>query len=291
MKFEHLFFEGVAPVGPTLTTQPEKKRFANVSLPLSTDAESFFELLLGRADLPARAYRGRALARRLPACLRFLRVATASEATRKIAAEPELAAAALNVVLLGVTEFFRDRPVFEKLRETVLPELFERHGRLRVWSAACSEGQELYSVAMLLAEAGRLGDCELLGTDCRSEAIEQARSGVFAREALEEALDEMGGTRYFTLSRLSAAIDATLRMQTRWRVADLLSHAERGPWQLILWRNMAIYLESQAAEDVWLRLCTELVPGGYLIAGKADHLPKWLPLERVASCIYRKVEN
>jgi chemotaxis methyl-accepting protein methylase len=291
MKFEHLFFEGVAPVGPTLATPPERRRFASVSLPLSTEAESFFELLLGRADLPARAYRSRALARRLPACLRFLRVTTAGEAARKIAAEPELAAAALNVVLLGVTEFFRDRPVFEKLRQTVLPELLARHGRLRVWSAACSEGQELYSVAMLLAEAGRLGDCELLGTDCRSEAIEQARSGVFAREALEEALEEMGGTRYFTLSRLSAAIDATLRLQTRWRVADVLAHAERGPWQLILWRNMAIYLESDAAEDVWLRLCTELAPGGYLIAGKADHLPKWLPLERVTSCIYRKVKN
>lgn len=291
MKFQHLFFEGVTSTGALLATVPERRKAPGVVVPVTAEAELFFESLLGQAELPLRAYRARSLVRRLPACLRFLRVATAEEATRKIAREPKLALAALNVVLLGVTEFFRDRAVFENLQRTVLPELLERHARLRVWSAACSEGQELYSVAILLAEAERLNDCELWGTDCREEAIEQARSGVFARETVEGDMDPAWRAKYFNCSRTLATIDGGVRGHARWRVADLLSETERGPWHLILWRNMAIYLESQAAEDVWLRLCNELAPGGYLVTGKADHLPKWLPLERVAACVYRRAAD
>lgn len=289
MKFDHLFFEGAAVAVERRIPRCEDKVERVKPVAPSPEVAEFFARLLAGAALPARAYRSRALVRRLPACLRFLRVNSPEEALRRLKAEPALATAALNVALLGVTEFFRDGTVFGALRDEVLPELLARQPAARVWSAACSEGHELYSVAMLLAEAGRLEGAELLGTDCRLDAIAVARSGVFGSEALG-GLDEAWRTRYFTPARGWAAIDPVLRAATQWRVADLLHAAERGPWDLILWRNMAIYLESDAAEDVWLRLCGELAPGGWLVTGKADHLPKWLRMERVGPCIYRKPE-
>jgi chemotaxis protein methyltransferase CheR/two-component system CheB/CheR fusion protein len=82
-----------------------------------------------------------------------------------------------------------------------------------------------------------------------------------------------------------------LRRATRWKVANLFDGPERGPWHLILWRNMAIYLEPAVAEDVWRRLCAELVPGGFLVAGKADYAPHGLPLVRVGNCLYRKLSR
>lgn len=290
MKFDHLFFEGAAAPVARRRPQREEKPVRVAPLAPSPEVSGFFARLLGESGLPARAYRSRALVRRLPACLRFLRVGSPEEAVRRLEAEPALATAVLNVALLGVTEFFRDGAVFEALRERVLPELLAERPALRVWSAACSEGHELYSVAMLLAEAGQLGRAELLGTDCRPEAIAVARGGVFGNEAVA-AMNEARRGRHFAQSRDWAAIDPALRAATQWRVADLLQGAERGPWDLILWRNLAIYLESDAAEEIWLRLCGELAPGGYMVTGKADHLPKWLRMTRVGPCLYRKSEG
>lgn len=241
-------------------------------------------------DLPKQAYRERALERRLPACLRFLKVATASEAARKIASQPALAPAALSVVLLGVTEFFRDRAVFESLRQRVLPYLLARHSRLRVWSAACSEGQELYSVAMLLEQLHGLAGCELLGTDCRGEAIQHARLGVFGHEQVTR-LEPGWRDRYFTFQGRYATIAPVLRDAATWKQANLFGAVEAGPWHLILWRNMAIYLEPERAEDVWERLCEQVATGGFLVTGKADLPPKRLPLTRIAPCVYQKGQD
>lgn len=254
---------------------------------MEAGGSEFFEMLLSEADLPTNAYRPQALARRLPACLRLLKASDPREAVRKLAAQPALAKEAIDAVLLGVTDFFRDQAVFERIERDVLPALLSRYAKLRIWSAACSDGQELYSVAMLLARTSRLGDCELMGTDCRPDAIAQARGGVFAHDQVAR-LDPEWRRLYFNRSGAAGAIDATVRGATLWKVANLLGEVERGPWHLILWRNMAIYLETERANEIWAKLLEQLSPGGFLVVGKADHPPPWLTLARVGPCIYRK---
>lgn len=290
MKFEHLYFHGT----PTASSRAKRAWTRNWTpnrkdevTPGDGADRVFFDQLLGGAELPVEAYRRRALARRLPACLRMLRVPDATEASRAITARPETTKRLLSVVLLGVTDFFRDRPVFEQLQRSVLPELCSRHRRLRVWSAACSSGAELYSVAMILARTGRLSECELLGTDCRQDAIDEARGGVFRADEVGR-MDAAWREAFFQTTGEFATIDLQLQQATRWKVANLFGAIERGPWHLILWRNMAIYLERERAEEIWSRLFDQLAPGGFLVAGKADHPPKWLRLVRVAPCIYRK---
>lgn len=285
---DHVFFEGIErPVRRRTGTKARLRRAVMSTAAPPVEAGRFLAALMERAELPLAHYRPRSLARRLPACLRWLRVGNLAEAQRRLETEPAIAAGALGVVLLGVTEFFRDAAVFEQLGTEILPRLSARPGPLRVWSAACSEGHELYSVAMLLAEADRLGACELLGTDCRAEAIERARSGGFASEAVA-GLEPRWRDGYFSVRGFRAVIDPALSGATRWKTANLLAEIEPGPWSLILWRNMSIYLETTAAEAIWQRLCNELEPGGYLMAGKADHPPASVPLRRVGSCLYQK---
>jgi chemotaxis methyl-accepting protein methylase len=150
--------------------------------------------------LDAGCYRHQPLERRLPACLRMLRVPSAPAARRLLDRRPELLPAAMSALLIGVTEFFRDAEVFDAVREEALPKLAARRGPVRVWSAACASGDELYSLAILLAEAGLLARCFLLGTDCRADAIEQARAAVYRAvdlRALAPALRE----KYFEAIR------------------------------------------------------------------------------------------
>ena len=96
---------------------------------------------------------------------------------------------ALESLLIGTTEWFRDEPVFEQLEKQVLPMLLHRTDNLRVWSAGASEGLELYSLAVLLAKCGRLSGSHLLGSDCRVEAIDRAERGIYGARPLPASMN------------------------------------------------------------------------------------------------------
>lgn len=284
----HLFFTGSASMVHVPPREFSPKRVAPVQV--TREAEGFFIWLFRQVGLDATLYRPTALMRRLPACLRLLRVGTVQAAREALAREPHLVGRVVSTVLLGVTQFYRDRAVFEKLRLDVLPELFERRGRIRVWSAACSDGQELYSIAILLKQARRLSRAELLGTDCRPEAIRRAAEARFAEDLVRLRRSGAHPRRLAPASRCQFQLSTQLRAAVGWRVEDVFEGAAAGPWDLILWRNMAIYLQPTAAEQVWFSLARELRSGGYLVVGKADHPPRHLGLLRVAPCVYRKPE-
>ncbi|MDX2080567.1 MAG: CheR family methyltransferase [Terrimicrobiaceae bacterium] len=250
--------------------------------------EPFLSELLRMAGLDGEAYRTKALQRRIPACLRWLRVPNPSAALERIRMNPSLVPELVSVVLLGVTEFHRDRPVFDRLALSVIPDLARRPGRLRIWSAACSDGPELYSAAFLLDRAGVLERCEILGTDCRGDALQRARLGIYSPTIIQRA--ELEWQTMFTPTPSGFAVPARLRRAIHWKQANLLAAVESGPWNLLLWRNMAIYLRPDAAAAVWERLAAQLAPGGYLVTGKADHPPRLRGLHKCGPSIWKRCE-
>lgn len=282
-----LYFAGVAPF-PSVVAVPRPAAPAPVATPRrgSDPGYDFLASLLDHAGLPIEQYRLRALLRRLPACLRALGVNSVPAAAQRLSDRPALAWSLLDVVLLGVTEFYRDAPVFAHLRTTVLPEIARIRAKPRIWSAGCSEGQELYSVASCLAGLGLLERCALLGTDCRPEAIARARIGEYAAGSVPAppAAWQQGHLQH---AGTSVRVHPRLRVATTWRVGDVLGEPEAGPWDLILCRNLAIYLDPPAASALWRRLGAQLAPGGYLVTGKAENPAATGPFFRVAPCFYQ----
>ncbi len=189
--------------------------------------------------------------------------------------------------------------MFDFLAAQVLPAWAGGNRRLRIWSAACSSGAELYSMAILLSKAGLLERSFLLGSDCRGDAIERAKLGLYDAAMLKlvpsATRDSTRPRGNNVLVRCRARrcglpwrpVEA-LRRQVHWKVADLLAGVEHGPWDIILWRNTAMYLKPRAAEAIWRRLAAVLAPRGLLIAGKAERPPQDAGLTRVARCIYRR---
>ena len=116
--------------------------------------------------------------RRLPTCLRTLNVRSTHEAEELLQKQPELLPTAMDSLLIGVTEFFRDPRCSIACVRRFFPPWRSGAGRCAFGDAGCSTGEEVYSVAILLAEAGLLDGSFLLGTDCRIEAIEQARGAL-----------------------------------------------------------------------------------------------------------------
>ena len=288
---DHLFFAGIP--SPEPQRRPVGLREAAVAAPSSVHdafaASEFYGWVLLQAGLDVRQYRQRSLLRRLPACLRFLRVRTIDEARAALQRQPALMQPAVSTLLLGVTAFCRDRVVFDFLQSQVLPDILTREASPRIWSAACSNGEELLSVAILLAEANRLHDVYLLGTDCRADAIQRAQAARYPAESLK-GLNRVWQERYFSPEQDQFAAKSLLREAIEWRVANLFTRTEAGPWHLILWRNMSIYLNPAAANLIWTNLDEQLHPGGYVVVGKADHPPPGLKWRRVASAVYRKPE-
>jgi chemotaxis methyl-accepting protein methylase len=262
--------------------------------PMTPEVESFLRWLLARAGLSFGRYKPDMLQRRLPACLRAMRAASPAHARSILRHNPAVLRSSLGALLIGVTGFFRDEVVFESLRRGPLPLLLRRSaGRpLRVWSAGCSDGAELYSVAMLMAEAGALGPgrVELLGTDVRPEALERAAAGAFDAAAVNGVPADLLA-RYFHVEGGRYHADATLRRAARWRRADVLAAPEPGPWDVVLCRNLAIYLQPDAAAALWASLASVLRPGGLLVLGKAERPMGIAGLSAKGPCIYRRVHT
>lgn len=248
--------------------------------------DPFMAWVLERAGLNAADYRGEPLQRRLAPCLRALHAQSEAHARQILEERPALLPVAISTLLIGVTDFFRDAPVFDTLRTGVLPKLPTRDRPLRAWSAGCSNGAELYSLAILLAEADRLAGSFLLGSDCRKDAIEQAQAARYNSGELRN-IKAPDRARHF--DRIDGAWRpvVSLRRHMHWKVADVGRCVEQGPWDLILWRNMAIYLQAEAAGSVWRGLVSVLAPEGVLVVGKAERPPERLGLVSVRSCIYR----
>lgn len=156
------------------------------------------------------------------------------------------------------------------MRVAVLPQLVRETGYLRVWSIGCSDGCELYSVAMLLHELGHLDRSYLVGTDCRTDAIGAAKAGVYERGTVEGIATWRIG-EHFDATDGHYRINPILRGATHWWAENVL--AEREPWgifDLVLCRNMAMYLNPPAANRLWGRLEKTIRPGGVLVLGKAE---------------------
>lgn len=152
-------------------------------------------------------------------------------------------------IAVSVTAPFRDPHQFELLERELLPPLLERPGRLRVWSAGCSDGSELISVGHVLARLGGLERAQLHGSDLLEENVARA------------------------LEQSALLTDETLRARLRWERRDLLAgSAPAGAWQLILCRNVAIYFTVPARERLHRMLAAALAPGGVLLLGRAERL-------------------
>lgn len=255
--------------------------------------DPFVGWLFAEVGLCAGHYRPESLRRRMPACLRALHVETVADARRLLRRNKHLVPVAINALLLGVTEFFRDAAVFHNLKAR-LERRGVGHRPVRIWSAGCSAGLELYSVAILLAELGAIDQCELVGTDCRPEAIRRAGQGVYepsslrgiSTERLVEFFDRVHGVP--ANAALTWQVRANIRGQATWRHANLMERIEPGPWDVILCRNLAMYLTPFVSERLWRSIAAALRLGGLLIVGKAERVPMNIGLRWEGPCMYRR---
>lgn len=188
----------------------------------------------------------------------------------------------LDLITTGETSFFRDIHPFEMLRQKILPELTEARKKggymppLRLWSCACSSGQELYSMAMVCREVfgdDPRVDLRLLGTDISDAAIRQASAAVYSKLEVERGLDAGRITRFFTQTPEGYKVRDELRGLATFRHINLMSDFNLGiKYDVIFCRNVAIYFNETDRHKLFERLYKHLAPDGFLVVGSTETL-------------------
>lgn len=269
---------------------PDLRPPAREESELSASEYACVQWLFERAGLELSDYRPETLKRRIPSCLRALRVESLQQVCTAVERQVDLLRPAISTLVIGVTSFFRDPQVFLALQQTGLEEVLSRSSNPRVWSVGCSDGAELYSVAMLLSERNALQRCTLLGTDCRADAIQRARDACYDSTTLKSVPGELI-RQYFCEEGARWRIQSFIRSVAQWRQGNAMRTSEPGTWDLILCRNLAIYLQPAIAGRLWQRLSGELRLGGLLVTGKAERPYGAEGLRCVAPCIYQRTRS
>ena len=176
------------------------------------------------------------------------------------------------------TSFYRDLHPFQALKATVLPELIERRGKertLSIWSNACSSGQELYSIAMLVKEnfpelAG--WKLKLIGTDLSSKILERAKSGVFNQTEMNRGLPMQLLLKYFTkdgvLWRIAEEIRNMIDVQAFNLIEPFPSSMQK--MDVVFLRNVLIYFSPEMKTSILNKVHASLAKDGYLFMGNAE---------------------
>ncbi|WP_336368231.1 CheR family methyltransferase [Marinobacter sp. C2H3] len=206
----------------------------------------------------------------------------------------------IDAMTTNETLWFRDNHPFRILQERLLPEFSESRTTqpLRIWSAACSTGQEPYSVAMIVEEfrrlkPGRLRDVRITATDISRSVLDVARRGEYEMLAIGRGLSPERQKQFFTPSANGGwQVRPTLKSMVEFKELNLLERYMLGKFDVVLCRNVLIYFSAELKRDILTRIHATLNPGGYLILGASESLNGLPDLYEMVQChpgiIYRK---
>jgi chemotaxis protein methyltransferase CheR len=184
---------------------------------------------------------------------------------------------ALDALTINETSWFRDQTPYQAFTEQMLPRLLESRAaarRLRIWSAACSSGQEAYSIAMLLDQHLPPGwTAEILATDVSTAMLERVRAGRYSQVEMNRGLPATTLVKYFTRAGTEWEVSPELRRMVRVQhlnLADAYAFTAIGTYDLVLLRNVLIYFDPATKYDVLRRMRPHVAPDGYLLLGSSE---------------------
>jgi chemotaxis protein methyltransferase CheR len=191
--------------------------------------------------------------------------------------EPSLSQQVVEALLNNETYFFRDRAPFDLLARYALPELHvrrQKNRRIRIWSAGCSTGQEVYSLSMLFAEEPEkwIGwTVDILGTDVSNACIDRARSGSYTQFEVQRGLGINQMIKWFEECADGWRAVEPLRKPERYQVHNLLEPAPHpGGFDIVLCRNVLLYLSPDKKALAFERLAGAMAEDGWLMLGAGD---------------------
>ncbi len=243
------------------------------------DYEQFKTQVYKLTKIDLSSYKEKQMKRRIDSLIARHKYQTYDDYIEAIKKDSDLFEEFVNYLTINVSEFWRNPEQWDVLENKILPGLIkEANGPLRVWSAACSTGDEPYSLVMLLSKFMPLNRIKIIATDIDKQVIEKAKVGLYSQKSIA-GLPEEFKKKFFTKVGLSNyQISEDIKKCVEFREHNLLNDTYPSKLDLIVCRNVLIYFTEDAKEQIYKRFNDALRSGGILFVGSTEQIMNYREL-------------
>lgn len=178
----------------------------------------------------------------------------------------------LDRMTINVSEFFRNPNRWEVVEKRVIPEILARTKKPKIWSAACSTGEEPYTLAMIMSKFMPMSEVKVLATDIDENAIAKAKRGVYHYRSLQFVPEEHTQKHFTQLDNQLYSISDDIKKCVTFKKQNLLEDPFESDFDLIVCRNVIIYFTEDAKEILYHKFSKALKPGGVLFVGSTEQI-------------------
>ncbi|MCR5733168.1 MAG: protein-glutamate O-methyltransferase CheR [Lachnospiraceae bacterium] len=234
--------------------------------------EVFEEQVLKMTGIDLTAYKEKQMKRRIDTLIRKHNSTGYEDFLQKLKTDKALFDEFINYLTINVSEFYRNPEQWQLMDKEFLPELIGKYGKnLKVWSAACSTGDEPYSLVMALSRHIPMNQIRITATDIDKQVIAQAKNGLYAAKSLAGVPADMK-SKYFKQVGTSYQISDEIKSRVDFKEHNLLKDRYPDRCHLIVCRNVLIYFTDEAKEGIYRKFYDALVPGGILFIGSTEQI-------------------
>jgi len=243
---------------------------------------------LTKIDLDA--YKERQMKRRIDTLIAKNNIKTYDDYVAAIKVNSKMFEEFVNYLTINVSEFYRNPEQWELLDKEVFPKLIEKFGKnLKIWSAACSTGDEPYSLVMALSKFLPLNQIKIIATDIDQQVLHKAQVGLYNSKSIAGVPKEFVD-KYFTKIGMSYQISDEIKKRVEFKQHNLLKDPYPSGCHLIVCRNVLIYFTEEAKDDIYKKFNGALIKDGVLFIGSTEQIMQYkeLGFGRYKSFFYTK---
>ncbi len=253
--------------------------------------EKFKKDILMLTQIDLNSYKEKQMKRRIDTLITKNKVKSYDDYVALIKKDKEKFEQFVSFLTINVSEFYRNPEQWKLLDRDVFPALINRFGKnLKIWSAACSTGDEPYSLVMALSKHLPLNQIKIIATDIDKQILDKARMGLYNEKSLAAVPDDLK-KKYFTKVGASYKIANEIKARVEFKQHDLLKDAYPTGCHLIVCRNVMIYFTEEAKEEIYKKFNQALVKEGILFIGSTEQIMNYKELnyQRNQSFFFQKM--
>lgn len=257
---------------------------------MTYDYEYFKREIFALTTIDLNAYKEKQMKRRIDTLIAKHKIVGYDKYVQALRNEKEKFEEFVNYITINVSEFYRNPDQWKILENEVFPELISRFGKnLKIWSAACSTGDEPYSLVMALSRHLPLNQIKIFATDLDKQVIAKAKVGLYSDKSLIGVPEDLK-RKYFTQVGPSYKISDEIKARVEFKEHNLLKDTYPTDCHLIVCRNVLIYFTEEAKDEVFRKYFTSLAKDGILFIGSTEQIMNYKEIgyDRKSSFFYQK---
>ena len=257
---------------------------------MAFDYEYFKKEVLSLTGIDLSCYKEKQMKRRIDTLIGKHKIEGYDKYVASLKSQTALFDEFVNYITINVSEFYRNPEQWKLMDEQVIPELIKKFGKnLKIWSAACSTGDEPYSLVMAFSRHLPLSNIKINATDLDKQVIAKAKTGLYSEKSIAAVPDDLK-KKYFTKVGPSYKISDEIKSRVEFKEHNLLKDNYMTDCHMIVCRNVLIYFTEEAKDEVFRKFYKSLASKGVLFIGSTEQIINYKEMgyDRKSSFFYQK---